>query len=278
MDESNATNTNVTEGGADNTQEVDSNQFEQNFWEGGEDSSKKPESPDLPEKETQAEEPKENAEAGSSNTEELLSADERQAELGRVTQQIVAGRGQLQENVAGYEGMQALAKEINDAYVTPEELIQAGMDEQEAQIQALLHNQSIDRQANELKETQADIADLQYNLSIDRVELMRNYPVFDDKSPEYDEAFMQKAMDMYMRDAGVQLGEDGMPVSARIRLYDYMSDLAEIRAAGIKAGSEQVAQKQAKLKQSAAVMSAGGNAAAESDADEENKFINNFFN
>lgn len=185
---------------------------------------------------------------------------------------LVSRREELKREVAEYEGIKQLQSSINENRITPEQLEAAGLDPQDAAIQALLYNQELDQQQSQVNEISANIADLQYNMSLDRVELLKDYPVFDETSPEYNADFTKKAADMYVSAANLQFNEEGAPISADKKLYEFMTDLYGIYEEGLKAGDKKISR----AKQSAAVMNAGG--ISVSGEVDEKQFVNGFFN
>lgn len=202
---------------------------------------------------------------------EFPKAEKRKAQLNDEIRGLVSRREDLKREVAEYEGIKQLQSSINENRITPEQLEAAGLDPQDAAIQALLYNQELDQQQSQVNEISANIADLQYNMSLDRVELLKDYPVFDETSPEYNADFTKKAADMYVSAANLQFNEEGAPISADKKLYEFMTDLYGIYEEGLKAGGK----KMSRAKQSAAVMNAGGAAASEEVT--EKQFVNGFF-
>lgn len=219
--------------------------------------------------ETQEKQPEEKSEG--EEKPEYSKAEERKAQLNDDIRGLVSRREELKREVAEYEGIKQLQSSISESRITPEQLEAAGLDPQDAAIQALLYNQELDQQQSQLNEISADIADLQYNMSLDRVELLKDYPVFDETSPEYNADFTKKAADMYVSAANLQFNEEGAPISADKKLYEFMTDLHGIYEEGLKAGGKKISR----AKQSAAVMNAGG--AATSGEVDEKQFVNNFF-
>ena len=199
---------------------------------------------------------------GESKTDET-QAEARKAQLNDEIRGLVARRNDLRQEVSQYESIAKLQQQINETRVTPEQLEAMGLDPQDAAVQSLLHNQEIDKYQTELNQVQADIADLQYNIALDRVELLKDYPVFDQKSPEYDAEFTNKAVEKYTEMANLKFNEEGALVSADMKLYEFMADRADVRAEGIKIGSQKIS----KTKQSAAVMNAGGAQTTNSEED-----------
>lgn len=243
------------------TDNTDEKSLTDGFW-GDEDSGEQSEGESKTD-ETQETETEDKSEDKSEEKPEFPKAEERKAQLNDEIRGLVARRNDLRQEVSQYESIAKLQQQINENRVTPEQLEAMGLDPQDAAVQSLLYNQEIDKHQAELNQVQADIADLQYNIALDRVELLKDYPVFDEKSPEYDANFTDKATQLYMQAANLQLNEEGAPVSADMKLYEFMSALADVRAEGIKIGSQKIS----KTKQSAAVMNAGSAQTTNSEED-----------
>lgn len=248
------------------TDNTDEKSLTDGFW--GDDSDKQSEGESKID-ETQEKQPEEKSEG--EEKPEYSKAEERKAQLNDDIRGLVSRREELKREVAEYEGIKQLQSSINENRITPEQLEAAGLDPQDAAIQALLYNQELDQQQSQVNEISANIADLQYNMLLDRVELLKDYPVFDETSPEYNADFTKKAADMYVSAANLQFNEEGAPISADKKLYEFMSDLHGIYEEGLKAGGKKISR----AKQSAAVMNAGG--AATSGEVDEKQFVNNFF-
>lgn len=249
------------------TDNTDEKSLTDGFW-GDKDSGEQSEDESKID-ETQEKQPEEKSEG--EEKPEYSKAEERKAQLNDDIRGLVSRREELKREVAEYEGIKQLQSSINENRITPEQLEAAGLDPQDAAIQALLYNQELDQQQAKVNEISADIADLQYNMSLDRVELLKDYPVFDETSPEYNADFTKKAADMYVSAANLQFNEEGAPISADKKLYEFMTDLHGIYEEGLKAGGKKISR----AKQSAAVMNAGG-AAASGEVDEK-QFVNGFF-
>nr|DAQ74762.1 MAG TPA: hypothetical protein [Caudoviricetes sp.] len=271
--DSTTTDVNTSQSAADvsstsqnSTDNTDEKSLTDGFW--GDDSDKQSEGESKID-ETQEKQPEEKSEG--EEKPEYSKAEERKAQLNDDIRGLVSRREELKREVAEYEGIKQLQSSISESRITPEQLEAAGLDPQDAAIQALLYNQELDQQQAKVNEISADIADLQYNMALDRVELLKDYPVFDETSPEYNADFTKKAADMYVSAANLQLNEEGAPISADKKLYEFMTDLHGIYEEGLKAGGKKISR----AKQSAAVMNAGG-AAASGEVDEK-QFVNGFF-
>nr|DAQ93206.1 MAG TPA: hypothetical protein [Caudoviricetes sp.] len=274
--ENTTTDANTSQSAADvsstsqnSTDNTDEKSLTDGFW-GDEDSGEQSEGESKTD-ETQEIETEDKSEDKSEEKPEFPKAEKRKAQLNDEIRGLVSRREELKREVAEYEGIKQLQSSINENRITPEQLEAAGLDPQDAAIQALLYNQELDQQQSQVNEISANIADLQYNMSLDRVELLKDYPVFDETSPEYNADFTKKAADMYVSAANLQFNEEGAPISADKKLYEFMTDLHGIYEEGLKAGGKKISR----AKQSAAVMNAGGAAASEEVT--EKQFVNGFF-
>lgn len=273
--DSTTTDVNTSQSAADvsstsqnSTDNTDEKSLTDGFW-GDKDSGEQSEGESKID-ETQEKQPEEKSEG--EEKPEYSKAEERKAQLNDDIRGLVSRREELKREVAEYEGIKQLQSSINENRITPEQLEAAGLDPQDAAIQALLYNQELDQQQSQVNEISANIADLQYNMSLDRVELLKDYPVFDETSPEYNADFTKKAADMYVSAANLQFNEEGAPISADKKLYEFMTDLYGIYEEGLKAGDKKISR----AKQSAAVMNAGG--ISVSGEVDEKQFVNGFFN
>lgn len=258
--ENTTTDVNTSQNAADVSSASDSStdnlDFQNSFWEESEQSEGESKTDETQETEDKSEDKSE-------EKPEFPKAEERTAQLNNEIRGLVARRNELQQEVSQYEGIAKLQQQINENRVTPEQLEAMGLDPQDAAVQSLLYNQEVDKHQTELNQIQADIADLQYNIALDRVELLKDYPVFDEKSPEYDAEFTNKAVEKYTEMANLKFNEEGALVSADMKLYEFMADRADVRAEGIRIGSQKIS----KTKQSAAVMNAGGAQTTNSEED-----------
>lgn len=185
---------------------------------------------------------------------------------------LEAEKARLSEEVGNSRSFMDARTEIENSRISASELEEQGLDPQDAQLQSILLNQELDRQERELANMQQEVADLQNNLQLDYLELMRDYPVYDESSSEFDPDFTQKAITLYQQAARLQFA-DGMVISAEVPMYEYMSSLAEMRGSGIQSG-ERTARKNIN-KQNAEVFDAGGTIATkENDTD---AFVKSFW-
>lgn len=247
--------------------------FEDKFWDESQDSddSEGTETTDKPEAENPQETPEEKPEEIKQL--EPSRAEKRTHQLNDEIRNLAAQRTALEREVAQLQELRQAQAEIESSRVTPEQLMEEGLDEQDAQIQAIIHNQKIDAQQRAFNEIQSDIAELQYGLKLDAMELARDYPVFDQDSDEFDQEFSDIAFEIYKEASGLEFNADGQPISTNMKMYPFMQKLAEIRNKGFEAGSKQ--RTLALNKQNAAVMESGGGNS--SSGDDTQDFVKNFF-
>ena len=187
----------------------------------------------LDENESSAEEPvEEKSEGEESSPEDKTSAktgfDRRKEQLTSEIQSLVNKRNSLREEIANDRAVRERQAAIDSSFVTAEQLEELGLSRDEAIYQANLMNHQATIEQRQLDSYKAEIESLRNGLTVDRVELLRDYPIFDANSAEYNEDFTKKALEIYSRDANLQFDENGGVVSAGVRLYDYMKDVAEL--------------------------------------------------
>lgn len=166
---------------------------------------------------------------------EKTAFDRRKEQLNGEIQGLVGERNSLREERNSLreeiENMRAVVERqsaIDDGFVTADQLEATGLTREEAIYHANLMNHQAMIEQRQLDSYKAEIESLRNGLTVDRVELLRDYPIFDANSAEYNEDFTKKALEMYSRDANLQFDENGGVVSAGVRLYDYMKDVAEL--------------------------------------------------
>ena len=187
----------------------------------------------LGEDESSAEEPvEEKSEGEESSPEDKTSAktgfDRRKEQLTSEIQSLVNERNSLREEIANDRAVRERQAAIDSSFVTAEQLEELGLSREEAIYQANLMNHQALIEQRQLDSYKAEIESLRNGLTVDRVELLRDCPIFDANSAEYNEDFTKKALEMYSRDANLQFDENGGVISASVRLYDYMKGLAEL--------------------------------------------------
>lgn len=125
-----------------------------------------------------------------------------------------------------------LESKLSEEYqpVTPEDLVEQGYDETTAQVEAL-------RQQMEIDKFSASVTRLNTDLNTDAVQVIAEYPVFDPASSEYDEKFADTVQNMYRQASELQFDKSGeYVVSAKVPLYDFYKQMAEIRGSQRSSG------------------------------------------
>ena len=159
---------------------------------------------------------------------EKTGFDRRKEDLSGEIRSLVDERNDLRSEVENMRSVVERQKAIDSGFVTAEQLEEIGLTREEAIYRANMLNHQAMVEQRQLDEYKAEVESLRNGLTIDRMELLRDYPIFDANSAEYNEEFSQKALEMYNRDANIQFDENGGVVSASVRLYDYMKGLAEL--------------------------------------------------
>jgi hypothetical protein len=129
---------------------------------------------------------------------------------------------------------QQIQQQIDQTYgfKTEEELIQEGLNQNDARFEAL-------RQELAYKEQRAQITEMNANLQIEAVNVFNDYPVYNPKSKDYDPEFTQRVENAYKRAARLQTDEQGIVLNAEEPLYDFYKEMADAYTSGATKGSEQ---------------------------------------
>ena len=165
---------------ADETQE-----FIDNFDKDEETSAEK----SVDEEPTKSEEsPKEEESA------EKTGFDRRKEELSNEIRSLVGQRDSLRNEVENMRSVIDQQKAIDGGFVTAEQLEEMGMTREEAIYQANITNHQNMMKQRELDAYKAEVTSLRNGMTIDRMELLRDFPIFDANSAEYNEDFTKKAL------------------------------------------------------------------------------------
>jgi len=142
-----------------------------------------------------------------------------------------------ERNRRGYAERTKLKSQVSEALApqlqqqTAEQLVEQGVDPALAEIEALKQDIEHERFINQVTE-------LNSGLNTDANNVMRDFPVFDEKSKQYDAAFTEKVEKLYKEAAGFKLDPTGQFVlSANLSLYDFYQQMAEFRGSGVKQGA-----------------------------------------
>jgi hypothetical protein len=134
----------------------------------------------------------------------------------------------------------AVEQQIDNAYAPKsqddlyQENIDKGMDEQQAeaqaQIQALREEMQYDKQ-------RTYIAELNAGMQAEAVNAMSDFPVFNEKSPEYDADFTKMVESQYQKAARLQYDDNGIILNAEEPLYDFYQQAWNIYNRGASKGA-----------------------------------------
>lgn len=137
-----------------------------------------------------------------------------------------------------------IAQQLDTMYgpKTEEELIDQGVDPNQAPIESM-------RQELAYKEERTRISELNAGMRADAVEVTRDFPIFDEKSKEYDAEFAAQVAASYQQAARLQemqigTNPDGSPITiisnADLSLYDHYQQMNNIYQRGTSRGARQM--------------------------------------
>lgn len=133
---------------------------------------------------------------------------------------------------------QDVLKQVDEVYgpAEVEAPVLEGLSPAEAKIAELQHQMEQDRAQREFEKQRNFVADLNTGLKNDAELVMRDHPVFDENSPEYDAEFAKKVESNYKKAARLEIDSNGIVINAEIPLGEFYAEMAEIRNAGIQKG------------------------------------------
>lgn len=129
---------------------------------------------------------------------------------------------------------QAVAQKVTETYApkSKDEFVKDGLTPEQAEVQAL-------REEMAFNNRRAEIAELNAGLQTQAVNVANDFPVFNPKSQEYDEAFTKEVQDAYATAARLQTDENGIVLNAEVPLYDFYQKMANIYSRGTARGNQQ---------------------------------------
>lgn len=179
-------------------------------------------------------------------------AEARKAELQNEIRTLVSQRNNLRTEVETKNAEQYRPQ-------TAAELVELGSDPVLAEIQAL-------RQENQMSAFNQHVTETNANLNTESLQLMADYPVFDSRSDQYNEALAGQVNSLYQKVAGIQTDQKtGLITNVQTLPYDFYKSFAEIHAAGSQNG--QVKGQQAAEKMLAAAETTSSSAPKQPKAD-----------
>lgn len=137
---------------------------------------------------------------------------------------------------------QQVTQQIDETYgpKTADDLVNEGLDQNAAQIEAL-------RQEFAFKEQRAQIAEMNANLQAEAVNVLNDFPVFNPNSKQYDAEFTTQVQEAYKTASRLQTDERGIVLNAEVPLYDFHKQMASIYSRGASKGTQQGQQEAVKM-------------------------------
>lgn len=146
-----------------------------------------------------------------------------------------------QRNAAAYKAWQerqqrrqAVTNKIDEVYgpKTAEQLEAEGLSKQDSQLQAI-------REEMLFNEQRTRIAEMNAAMQVEAVNVANDFPVFNEKSPEYDPDFTAQVQQAYVTASRLQTDENGLVLNAEVPLYDFYQRMANIYSRGTSKGAQQ---------------------------------------
>ncbi len=129
---------------------------------------------------------------------------------------------------------QQVAQQVDQVYgpKTIDDLVDEGHSESDAKIEAL-------RQEIAFRDQRANIAELNSGLQSDAVNVMEDFDVYNEKSPNYDPEFTQQVQQAYTTASRLESDENGIVLNAEVGLYDFYKQMADIYGRGATKGANE---------------------------------------
>lgn len=126
-----------------------------------------------------------------------------------------------------------VTQQINQEYAPPTEqqLLEQGMSEQEAKVQAAIEQLSFERERSRVSELNAGMRD-------EAVQIQQQFDVFNPNSPNYDAEFAEQVGESYKQYARLQTDENNIILNADVPLYDYYQQQANLYNRGLSRGQQ----------------------------------------
>lgn len=117
-----------------------------------------------------------------------------------------------------------------------EEALEQGIDPNQAALQAQV--QALQEQMV-YSEQRGAIAELNATMQAEAVNAMNDFPVFNEKSPEFDPDFTAMVEQQYRVASRLQADQNGIILNAEVPLYDFYKSMADIYSRGSSRGAKQ---------------------------------------
>jgi hypothetical protein len=162
--------------------------------------------------------------AGQQDTTATQTPEAAQAERDRVARDAYIQRQRTRQETE---------KQLDQFYgpKTQQELIDEGVPPEDARYEAL-------RQEMAYSQQRAQVAELNAGMQAEAVNAVHDFPIFDEKSKDFDPVFTQEVQAAYLNAARVQVDEHGIVTNAEIPLYDFYKRMADIYSRGASKGAQ----------------------------------------
>lgn len=122
---------------------------------------------------------------------------------------------------------------VNENYQAPTEqqLVDQGMSEQEARLEAKIQEVNFATERSRVAELNASLRD-------EAVQVQQQFDVFNPSSPNYDEEFATQVGESYKQYARVNTDENGIVMNADVPLYDYYQQQYNLYNRGLSRGQQ----------------------------------------
>lgn len=177
------------------------------------------------------------AEADEDESSDESNAEETEAKDDKPKHNAEARKEQLNEDIRDLVSRRnALRQEVEAATAelyrakTPQELVAEGMDETKAELESM-------RQEQALEKYTADVTQKTALVNEESLRVLRDFPVFDKESSDYDAEFAAEVEDAYKSVAGLQINKNGLIEDVRVTPYNFYKKFAKAREHGMKAAA-----------------------------------------
>lgn len=161
--------------------------------------------------------------------EQPTNTDADKAERDRIAREAYLNRQRTRQQVS---------QQLDQTYgpKSEEDLVAEGMNQRDAQIEAI-------RQEMAYKEQRTQIAELNAGLQAEAVNVINDFGVYNPKSPDFDADFTKEVEAAYKTAARLETDEQsGIILNAEVPLYDFYQRMARIYGRGASKGSERTQQ------------------------------------
>lgn len=127
-----------------------------------------------------------------------------------------------------------VANQVDQFYgpKTQEQLVEEGMNPNDARVEAMEQQINFERERGR-------VAELNATMRAEAAEIFHDFPVFDEKSPDFDPQFAKEVEEQYRIASRVQTDENGIVLNAEVPLYSFYQRAYNIYNRGTSRGIQQ---------------------------------------